>query len=59
MNENKREVTIDLARFEELVKAETTVHLIADAFVRADASYAALDTVKLILGVEEKKDETV
>lgn len=58
MNENKREVTIDLARYDQLMHAEKTMLFIRWLFEH-QSPYTALDTVKAMLGVEDKKDETV
>ena len=49
-------VEVKFERFEELVRAETTLNLIKDVFIRSGASYTALDAVKMILGVEEGKE---
>lgn len=46
-------VEISVERFEDLIKSETTIHLIKDMFERTDGSYLAFDTIKMILGVEE------
>lgn len=58
MNENKREVTIDLARYDQLMHAEKTL-LFMRWLLETQAPYTALDTVKAMLGLEEKKNETV
>lgn len=58
MNENKREVTIDLARYDQLMHAEKTLLFVRWIFEN-QPSYAAGDIVKAMLGVEEKKNETV
>lgn len=43
-------VEIRVERYEELVKAETILHLLSDVFHKTGESYTALDTVKMILG---------
>lgn len=58
MNENKREVTIDLARYDQLMHAEKTLFFVR-WILENQATYAAIETVKAMLGLEEKKNETV
>lgn len=58
MSENKV-VTIDLARFEDLLRAEITLQYLADVFKKQGENFTALETARMILGMEEKKNETV
>lgn len=46
-------VEIGVERFEDLIKAETTLHLVKGMLERTGESYLAFDTIKMILGKDE------